>query len=85
MDRGLPLSLNTDDPGLFFSSLPGEFAAMYGALSTEMSHRETLRWLEERVHDARRSSFLGLHVPVGVDSPVLWKRDFRELMRFVSG
>ena len=66
VDSKLALSLNTDDPGLFITSLSGEFSAMYAALAEDktMSHREILCWLNERIFDARQSSFLGNHVPV---------------------
>lgn len=66
--EGLSLSLNTDDPGLFATSLAGEYAAMYSALSEGMGHRERLSWLSDRAFDARQSSFLGLHVPAGADA-----------------
>lgn len=65
VEDGLPLSINTDDPGLFISSLPTEFAAVYEALLAGMKHREALRWLQDRVDDAVNGSFLGLQVPVG--------------------
>lgn len=65
VEAGLPVSLNSDDPGLFISSLPGEFSAMYQALLVDMQHRQALRWLQERLDDGLQSSFLGLQVPVG--------------------
>ncbi|MGH8547041.1 MAG: hypothetical protein ACRERU_00240 [Methylococcales bacterium] len=68
-DAGLAVSLNTDDPGLFCTTLPGEFAAMYHAgLQRTASHREAIEWLEDRLHDARRATFLGPHVPIGRDA-----------------
>lgn len=68
VNNRLALSINTDDPGLFLSSLPGEYAAMYQALSYDktMSHREILNWLNDRKFDAEQSSFLGNHVPVSL-------------------
>lgn len=68
VDARLAVSLNTDDPGLFVCSLPGEFAAMYQALADDgaMSHREILKWLDDRVFDAQQSSFLGNQVPIGL-------------------
>lgn len=68
VDARLAVSLNTDDPGLFVCSLPGEFAAMYQALAEDgtMSHREILKWLDDRVFDAQQSSFLGNQVPIGL-------------------
>jgi hypothetical protein len=67
-DAGLALSLNTDDPGLFMTTLPGEFAALYQALSDDLRHRETLGWLYERLMDADRSTFLGTQVPTGAEA-----------------
>jgi hypothetical protein len=61
----IPVSLNTDDPGLFMTCLPGEFAAMYQALGSTMSHRARLDWLRARLTDALDHSFLGAHVPAG--------------------
>jgi hypothetical protein len=63
VDADLPVSLNTDDPGIFVTSLPGELAAMYGALIDDSSHRQATAWLAERLADAERSTFLGAHVP----------------------
>lgn len=83
VEAGLPLSINTDDPGLFMSSLPGEFSALYDALSeVGMSHREILRWLQDRMDDASHSTFLGPQVPVGADHPILQAAGMNETMRF---
>lgn len=70
VNDGLAVSLNTDDPGLFISSLPWEFSAMYKALADQrqLSHRDILNWLNARVFDARQSSFLGNHVPISLNS-----------------
>ena len=70
INDGLAVSLNTDDPGLFMSSLSWEFSAMYKALAENngMSHREILGWLNERLFDAQKSSFLGNHVPISLNS-----------------
>lgn len=65
VDNELPLSINTDDPGLFMTSLPAEFDAMYEALNLDMSHRAILAWLEQRRVDGRNSSFLSAQCPVG--------------------
>lgn len=66
IEAGIPLSINTDDPGLFMTTLPGEFAAMYGALEKEgKPHREILAWLRDRIFDAEQSTFLDRHVPGG--------------------
>lgn len=77
--EGLAVSLNTDDPGIFVTSLPGEFTAMYEALLPGLGHRATLQWLADRLFDARQSTFLNLQVPAGED----WRRRhfIRELMK----
>jgi adenosine deaminase len=62
---GLPVSINTDDPGLFVTCLPNEFASLYRALVGPMTHRDAAQWLEARRLDAVRSSFLGPQVPAG--------------------
>jgi inosine/xanthosine triphosphate pyrophosphatase family protein len=86
VEAGLPLSLNTDDPGLFVSSLPGEFSAMYGALAAAgMEHRQILRWLDERIGDARHASFLSPQVPIGAASPVLEPAEMNALFRYQPG
>jgi len=65
VDDDLPVSLNTDDPGLFMTTLAGEFTAMYHALLEKgLSHRRALDWLHDRTDDARRSTFLGVQVPL---------------------
>lgn len=67
VDAGIAVSLNTDDPGLFMTHLPGELAAMYEALESreKLRHREILSWLRERLFDAEQSTFLGHNVPSG--------------------
>ncbi len=73
VEDGIALSLNTDDPGLFLTTLPGELAAMYDAMAPgvmeavedQPTHREILTWLRERLFDADQSTFLGRHVPAG--------------------
>ncbi|MEN8260171.1 MAG: hypothetical protein ABFS02_06215 [Pseudomonadota bacterium] len=69
IDDELALSINTDDPGLFITSLPGEFSVMYSALAQNMSHRRVLEWLAARVFDAEQSSFITAQTPVGADFP----------------
>lgn len=59
VEAGLPLSINTDDPGLFMTSLPGELAALYATWEGKKPHREILAWLADRVFDAEQSTFLG--------------------------
>jgi len=63
----LAFSLNTDDPGLFMTSLPGERAAMYAAMEGIVPHRDILHWLANRAFDARQSTFLGAPMPLGPD------------------
>jgi len=67
-DSGLALSINTDDPGLFMTSLPNEFAALYHALVGPMRHQEASQWLQGRRLDAANSTFLGLGTPIGADA-----------------
>lgn len=76
VEDGLAVSVNTDDPGLFMTTLPGELAALYEALESrgEMRHREILDWLRDRLFDAEQSTFLGLHVPRGKDARRLLDR-----------
>lgn len=81
VEAGLPLSLNTDDPGLFMSSLPAEFASMYKALAETMRHREALVWLRERLFDAQQGSFLG-NVPIGADNPLFDIKSLAWLFKF---
>jgi adenosine deaminase len=58
VEAGLPVSINTDDPGLFMTSLPGELAALYSTWEGKKPHREILAWLSDRLIDAERSTFL---------------------------
>ena len=68
-DAGLAVSINTDDPGLFCTTLPGEFSALYHAWCARTgSHRAAVQWLEDRLRDAKSSTFLGAHVPIGRDA-----------------
>lgn len=59
VNAGLPVSINTDDPGLFMTSLPGELAALYTTWEGKRPHREILTWLADRLTDSQRSTFLG--------------------------
>lgn len=68
VDDDIGVSVNTDDPGLFMTTLPGEFAALYRARSGKATHRRILSWLADRRFDADQSTFLGPHVPVGRDA-----------------
>jgi hypothetical protein len=66
---GLPVSLNTDDPGLFMTSLPGELAALYQVLEgAETPHRQIVTWLKDRIFDAAHSTFLGPGLPLSAGS-----------------
>ncbi|MBI4515091.1 MAG: hypothetical protein HY699_04655 [Deltaproteobacteria bacterium] len=65
VDAGLAVSINTDNPGLFMTSLPAEFAALHQVLIGSMSHRRALEWLAARRFDADQSTFVGHHVPTG--------------------
>ncbi len=84
VDDELALSLNTDDPGLFMTTLPGEYSAMYHALAETMSHRKALKWLAARVFDARQSSFIGAQTPIGNDFP-LQDDAFERLFFYLPG
>lgn len=83
---GLAVSLNTDDPGLFMTSLPGEFSVMYQALkdTNTLAHREMLNWLKDRLADGQHSSFLDAHVPIGKDNPVLYRQTLNQLFKFTG-
>ncbi|MGH8476571.1 MAG: hypothetical protein ACRERV_01350 [Methylococcales bacterium] len=68
VDSELALSINTDNPRLFMTSLPGDFQSMYDAFAGEMNHRAILAWLQDRCFDARQSRFLSAQTPVGEDA-----------------
>ena len=74
VDDRLALSINTDDPGMFMTTLAGEFVAMYRAnLAAGLTAKEATRWLEDRIHDARNSIFLPeqiLSFPRGNDAKI---------------
>lgn len=78
----LALSINTDDPGLFMTSLPGEFSAIYNVLAQNMSHRKVLEWLAARQFDARQSSFINAQTRAAADL-IIDKDEFDKL--FVVG
>lgn len=77
VEAGLAVSLNTDDPGLFLTTLPGELTAMYDSFACRRwQHREILAWLRERMFDAEQSTFLGQHVPAGRNAAKLCSKAF---------
>jgi adenosine deaminase len=65
-DSGLAVSINTDDPGLFMTTLPNEFAALHHALVGPLPHHEASLWLQGRRLDAANSTFLTLRTPTGM-------------------
>lgn len=79
VEAGLPVSINTDDPGLFMTSLPGELAALYEVFAGKMPHRQILTWLGDRVLDAGHSTFLGPGTPLEAGAG---ERDIDALFRY---
>lgn len=64
----LPVSLNSDDPGIFLTTLPNEYERMLVVQRDRLgSAKQAERWLEDRLRDAERSSFLTA-VPAGRDA-----------------
>ncbi|MFO0591647.1 MAG: hypothetical protein U0441_29140 [Polyangiaceae bacterium] len=58
MGPPLPLSVNSDDPVSFATSLADEHAHLYGALIRHgVGHAQALAWLEARRRDGHRSRF----------------------------
>jgi hypothetical protein len=80
VENGLTVSINTDDPGLFMTSLPNEYASLYQALVGPMNHRDAAAWLEARHRDGTRSTFLGRNVPVGITAYELLSKKNRKLL-----
>lgn len=62
-DAGIPVSINTDDPGLFLTTLPGEFSMLLEG----HGEAERLDWLRQRLADARQSTFLR-QTPAGLEA-----------------
>ncbi len=63
-DDGVRVSINTDDPGMFLASLPGEFAHMLAACRARgMTHAEARAWITARAEDARETTFLSSRTP----------------------
>lgn len=59
VDAGLRVSINTDDPGVFGTTLPAEFARLHRAMARSAARRVDVEaWLRARVEDARRTTFL---------------------------
>lgn len=72
VDAGMRVSLNTDDPGVFVTSLPGEFQRMKDALVLRGQRpADATAWLSARAHDARVTTFLTADTPSGQDA---WAR-----------
>lgn len=63
----LPVSLNTDDPGLFSTTLAHEYAHLYRALTADgtLTHREVMDWLRGRLRDGIESRFIRDDTPDG--------------------
>lgn len=65
-DAGLAVSINTDDPGMFATSLPAEFQRLEEAYEdADRPRRDVLEWLAARARDGRASSFMGRLTPIG--------------------
>ncbi len=59
VEHNLPVSINTDDPGIFMTNISSEYSLLYRAmLNKGFSRKDTLKWLERRAKDAKISSFL---------------------------
>lgn len=68
MEADLRVSINTDDPGVFGTTLPAEFERMQRALETRgLTRKHASAWLGERVRDAQQSTFLRSQTPLGAD------------------
>ena len=68
VDDALAVSINSDDPGIFFTTLPNEYERMFDVQRQRLG--STLRaedWIADRRRDARRSSFLR-GVPTGLEA-----------------
>ncbi|CAM2068157.1 A-deaminase domain-containing protein [Sulfidibacter corallicola] len=68
-EAGLAVSVSTDDPGLFMTSLPSEFANLAEDLRRRKGWQTSRiqAWLEARLADSGRNSFI--HAGIGVPSP----------------
>lgn len=65
-DEGLRVSINTDDPGMFVTSLPREYAHLLSAMWRRgLTRPQAEAWLQARWEDGRRSTFLGRRTPRG--------------------
>lgn len=66
---GLPVSINTDDPGLFLTTLSHEFAHLQaaGLRIPEATHAGVTRWLRDRLADATASRFIRDDTPDGTE------------------
>lgn len=79
-EAGVALTLNTDNPGLFRTSLIDEYDRTYRALCEIMAPSQAVDWLRARVQQARTYSFLGVAVPVGADASRLVSEELDHLM-----
>ena len=78
----LAVSINTDDPGLFTTSIPLEIQYLYQARVLHTSPHEAMAWLEQRLEDARRHSFLGPGTPSGEHARRELSRELPEVVRY---
>lgn len=68
VDADLRLSINTDDPGVFGTTLPAEFERMQRALEQRgLTRRQASLWLTERLRDAQDTTFLRAQTPFGAE------------------
>jgi len=64
VDFGLPVTINTDDPGMFMTSLPNEFSVLFQGLVNDGFNAQAAReWLKERCQQAKDSTFLPISPP----------------------
>ncbi len=65
VDAELPVSINTDDPGLFLTNLSHEYLHLYTArmLDPDMTHDRAMAWLRARLRDGLESRFIRPDTP----------------------
>ncbi len=67
-DAGLELSINTDDPGMFTTSLANEMTLLYrGMMAGGAKDPDTRRWLDQMRENGLRSTFLPHPLPLHCD------------------